>query len=273
MSDSRRDQRRIDLGDLAFGRFQRGLSASNCPAVNSTSPFFTACAEADIDLGDAAGAFGQDRHRPEVERCRGGRRMEVEDHRDQRDRQHQAAGDAPSQFVPDGEERDLLAEPLALPIAAVEVIGKDRHQRADHELKHGCATSCLGGAASAPAVAGGGISSGVRLVSRVARRGVGDTLDGIGNAAHRRAEIRQVDHGEQQARDPEDMHVGKERDQAEHGDDLELQLLRLVRHALGQAVQFPVQRTDPQNGRRPGKCPSPPSGCPTRRRRERKNGR
>jgi hypothetical protein len=72
---------------------------------------------------------------------------------------------------------------------------------------------------------------------------------GVGDAAHRRAEIRQVDQGQQQSRNPEDMHVGEKRNQAEDGDDLELQLLRFVRHALGQAVQFPVQGAHPQEGR------------------------
>jgi hypothetical protein len=42
-------------------------------------------------------------------------------------------------------------------------------------------------------------------------------------------------------------HVGEERYQPEHSDELELQLLGLVRHALGQAVQF-LQRAF----RRPG---------------------
>ena len=61
--------------------------------------------------------------------------------------------------------------------------------------------------------------------SRRAGRGVGNALDRIGNTAHRRAEIRQVDQGKQQPCDPEDMHVGKELYQPEHGDKFELQLL------------------------------------------------
>src|SRR4051812_49884428 len=73
-------------------------------------------------------------------------------------------------------------------------------------------------------------------------RGVGNALDRVGDAAYRRAEIGQVDHREQQARDPEDMQVSEKRDQAENGDDLELQLVRFVRHALGQAVQLPDRR-------------------------------
>src|SRR5580692_12195539 len=44
----------------------------------------------------------------------------------------------------------------------------------------------------------------------------------------RGGEIGQIDQGEQQPRDPEDVDVGEEREQPEHGDDLELQLLTLV---------------------------------------------
>src|SRR4051794_24872812 len=80
-----------------------------------------------------------------------------------------------------------------------------------------------------------------RFGSGDARRGVGNALDRAGDGAYRRSEVRQVDHGEQQARNPEDMQVSEKRDQAENGDDLELQLVRFVRHALGQAVQLPVQ--------------------------------
>src|SRR5258706_13299275 len=63
--------------------------------------------------------------------------MKIEDHRYQRDRQHQTSGDAPSELVPDRIERDLLAKPLVLGIAAVEIIGEDRQNGANHQFKHG----------------------------------------------------------------------------------------------------------------------------------------
>ena len=44
------------------------------------------------------------------------------------------------------------------------------------------------------------------------------------------------------------MHVREEGQQAQHRDDLELELLRLVRHALGQGVQPQKQEADRQHG-------------------------
>src|SRR4051812_32860497 len=79
-------------------------------------------------------------------------------------------------------------------------------------------------------------------------RGVSDPLDRACDTPERRAEIWQVDHREQKAGHPENVHVRKERDDAQHGHDLELQLLRLVRHSFGQAVQLPIERTDPEHG-------------------------
>ena len=52
--------------------------------------------------------------------------MKIEDHRDQRDGEHQAGDDAKSQFEPDRKERDLVAEALALPIAAIEIVRQYR---------------------------------------------------------------------------------------------------------------------------------------------------
>src|SRR5256714_13271861 len=63
--------------------------------------------------------------------------MKIEDRRYQRYRKHQASNDAPSELVPDRIERDLLAEPLVLGIAAVEIVGEDRHKGANYQLKHG----------------------------------------------------------------------------------------------------------------------------------------
>ena len=64
----------------------------------------------------------------------------------------------------------------------------------------------------------------------------------------RAAEIGNVDQREQQAGHPEDMHVREQGKQAQHGDDLELQLVALVRHALGKGVQAQETDTDRQNG-------------------------
>ena len=44
------------------------------------------------------------------------------------------------------------------------------------------------------------------------------------------------------------MDVGKQRQQAEHRHDLELQFLRLVRHLLRQGVQTQIKIADHQNG-------------------------
>ena len=62
--------------------------------------------------------------------------MKVEDHRDQRDREHQAADDAKSQLEPNRIERDFVAEALSLPIAAIEIVRKDREGGAEEKFKH-----------------------------------------------------------------------------------------------------------------------------------------
>ena len=63
--------------------------------------------------------------------------MEIEDHCDQRDGEHETGDDAPSQFEPHRIERDLVAETLSLPVAAIEIVRKYRQQRAEKQLKHG----------------------------------------------------------------------------------------------------------------------------------------
>ena len=65
--------------------------------------------------------------------------MIIEDHRDQRDGQHQAGDDAKSQLEPDRIQRDFVPDALSLPIAAVEIVRKYRQERAEKQLKHGCA--------------------------------------------------------------------------------------------------------------------------------------
>ena len=54
--------------------------------------------------------------------------------------------------------------------------------------------------------------------------------------------------GEQEADDPEDVHVREQGYKPQHRDDLELQLVRLVRHALRQRVQAQEQVADRQHG-------------------------
>ncbi len=44
------------------------------------------------------------------------------------------------------------------------------------------------------------------------------------------------------------MDVGEKREQTQHRHDLELQLLRFVRHSLGQRVHVQIEVADRQNG-------------------------
>src|SRR5258708_28609268 len=92
-----------------------------------------------MNLRDPAGYFGHNRNGPIEQRRRTGRRMIVEDHRDQRDREHQAADDAKSQLEPNRIERDFVAEALSLPVAAIEIVRKDGQRGAEKQLKHGSA--------------------------------------------------------------------------------------------------------------------------------------
>src|SRR3954469_19455663 len=62
--------------------------------------------------------------------------MIVEDHRDQRDREHQAGDDAEPQFEPHGKQRNLVTEALSLPITTIEIVRQYRHERAEDDLKH-----------------------------------------------------------------------------------------------------------------------------------------
>jgi hypothetical protein len=56
--------------------------------------------------------------------------MEIEDQRDQGDRQHQAGDDAPPQFEPHGEQGNFSAEPFALCVAPIKIVRQYRQQRA-----------------------------------------------------------------------------------------------------------------------------------------------
>ena len=74
----------------------------------------------------------------------------------------------------------------------------------------------------------------------------GQSFDRAGDTGQEIAEIGNVDEGNQQPDDPENMHVREERDQAETGDELELNFLCLVRDVLGQRMQAEVQNAEKQ---------------------------
>ena len=74
--------------------------------------------------------------------------------------------------------------------------------------------------------------------SRISCRPVGDPLEGACHPSERCSEIGKVDQREQQAGHPKGMDVGEERQEAKHGDDLELQLVPLVRQALRKRMQL-----------------------------------
>jgi hypothetical protein len=120
----------IDFSNLAFGRFKRRLLFRAIQPEDHVS-LGDRRTEADVDFRHTPRRLGKNRHRSEEQRGGAGRGMEIEDHRYQRDRQHQTSRDAPSELIPDRIERDLLAEPLVLDIAAVEIIGEDRHKGAN----------------------------------------------------------------------------------------------------------------------------------------------
>src|SRR6185312_7853043 len=94
-------------------------------------------AKADVNFRNAPNNLGNNRDGSEEQRRRGGRGVKIEDHGDEADRQHQTAGNAPSQLEPYGKERDFLAEPFSLAVASVEIIRKQCEQRAEDKLKHG----------------------------------------------------------------------------------------------------------------------------------------
>ena len=127
---------RVDFGDLVLRRIDRGLllravqPEDRCSRGNGP-------ADADVNLGDAAVDFRNDRDGPEKERDFVGRRMIVKNRGDQTDRENDASRDAPAQLEPHRVERDFLAQAPALHVAPVEVVRNDGQQRAEKELKHG----------------------------------------------------------------------------------------------------------------------------------------
>jgi hypothetical protein len=79
------------------------------------------------------------------------------------------------------------------------------------------------------------------------RRNARQLFERSGNSAQR-AEVRQIDHGGEQADHPEQVVVREQRQHAQHGYDFKLELLRLVGHPLRQRVQ--VQSYRPREQRR-----------------------
>src|SRR5215203_4405312 len=135
---ARDHHRRINLGDLATG----GLNG--CFLLRAIQPedrgaFRDPIVHPNIDLGNAPVDFRNDGDGPEVRYDVGRGRVIVEDHRDQPYGEHQAERYAPSELEPDGEKRNLLAEPLSLDVAAEEIVWKDGQERTDEKLKHGSA--------------------------------------------------------------------------------------------------------------------------------------
>ena len=149
-------------------------------------------------------------------------------------------------------EKKVISLPkrFALHQAAVQIVRQYREHGTEQQLKHGRAplvSTCASPAFPVP-----------RQPSRLRFRPVPDRqlpgafscdlLHRIRYAAQWRAEIRKIDQREQQARDPEQMHMGEERQKSQDGDDLKLQFLRLVRHPFGQRVQTQIEIADRQDG-------------------------
>jgi len=152
-------------------------------------------------------------------------------------------------------EKNVISLPSAYPaIAAIEVI-RQMHHRAEHELKHGWRPFLRG-----------------RLGrNRPSWVGVGGGAPGVASAMRSRdwqccasaTQIRQVDQSEQRPR-PKDMFVGKERDQPSTAtiSNCASGLVRMRSAAMQFPYSVPTHKTSRQE-----RGPSPPSGCPNRRRR------
>ena len=182
-----------------------------------------------------------------------GRGVEVEDRGDERDRQDHAEGDPPAQLVPDREEGDLAADTLALREAAVEEVGQDRDDGAEEKLEHlrpPCPLSRGRRRARADRWGLAGRRTAGRSSARRPGRPVaaGEPFERQRDRVHRGREVGQLDQREQQRRDPEDAVVGEERQQREHGDELQLHLVGAMRHVLGQRVELQVDQADRNDG-------------------------
>ena len=69
----------------------------------------------------------------------------------------------------------------------------------------------------------------------------------LGHVLERRREIRDGDECEQQSGDPEEVIVGEQGYKRQDGDDLELDLLSLVRNALRQGMQREIEDYDSEH--------------------------
>src|SRR5262245_42189029 len=78
----------------------------------------------------------------------------------------------------------------------------------------------------------------------------GDFLRGCRDPGEWRAEIRQIDHGKQQARYPKNMHMCEQGNETQDSNNLELQLVGSMRHALGQGMQPKEHNAEHQDGER-----------------------
>ena len=92
----------------------------------------------------------------------------------------------------------------------------------------------------------GGIASGQHVP--VARVQTGEPFGRSGDPVERSPEVRQFDHRDHEARDPEDVHVREERDEAENRNELGLHLVGLVGDVFGQRVQAEEEDAEPEHG-------------------------
>ena len=97
----------------------------------------------DKDFFDPPAFFRQDGDRAKKRGHVARAGVVIKHDREKRDRQHRAGGDPVAQLVPDREEIDLVADPLALKITTDQIIGQDRDQRAKRQFNHGPPTPCL----------------------------------------------------------------------------------------------------------------------------------
>src|SRR5262245_6480354 len=88
------------------------------------------------------------------------------------------------------------------------------------------------------------------LQSVFARLYASDFLSRCRDTPQWRAKIRQVDQRKQQTRYPKNVHMCEERNETQDSDKLELQLVGLMRHALGQGMQPKEQNAEHQYAER-----------------------
>ena len=104
-------------------------------------------------------------------------------------------------------------------------------------------------AALAPSAVGGGLDPRAGLLAPAGATLVaGQFFQRPGHAAERGPEVGEIDHGEQEPDHPEDVHVREQGYKSQHRDDLELQLVRPVRHPFRQRVQAQEQVADREHG-------------------------